>query len=156
MFPDHLGHALGDVEDDPRLATRGRCTDDLRARLRLAALAIQQDCRRQRGLRVLARHCEQRRCEPTTAVMIAEPEQLHDEEHMRRMQRGVPSAFFQTPSTCGSFSMKSHASFACHSSNTNGPFFAFARFRSSRYRFAAKRIHLPNFLPFLSAIASRA
>src|SRR5574337_1212474 len=64
-------------------------TDDLRARLRLAALAIQQDCRRQRGLRVLERHCEQRRCEPTTAFMIAEPEQLHDEEHMRRMQHDV-------------------------------------------------------------------
>src|SRR5690606_38702040 len=32
------------------------------------------------------------------------------------------------PSTCGSFSMKSHASLACHSSKKNGQVFFLARF----------------------------
>ena len=61
--------------------------------------------------------------------------------------------FGQFPSTWGSFSAKSHTSFACHVSNRKGASFPFARFRSSRNRLAASRIHTPNRLRFFGLAA---
>jgi hypothetical protein len=64
-----------------------RGADQLRTGFRLAALAIEQDRRGERALRVLAGDREQRRREPAApARQIPKTEQVHEEEDVRRMQ----------------------------------------------------------------------
>lgn len=91
-----LRHALGNVENNARL-TAGSCgADQLCALFVFEAFAVEHDRARERRLRILARHAEQRRRKASITSEIPEAEQIDHEEHVRRMHhdvRRVPLAF---------------------------------------------------------------
>jgi hypothetical protein len=78
-------HALRNAPHDPRLVAGRRGRQNLRPDLGFRAEHIEQDRRRERGLRILPRHREQCRRKPPRPVRVAEPEQVNDEEHLRRL-----------------------------------------------------------------------
>ena len=82
-----LHHPLRHTPDDARLVASGGRREHLRPDFGLGAKDVEHDGRGQRALGVLASHRVERSGEPSRAVRPPEPEQVHDEEHLRRFQR---------------------------------------------------------------------